>query len=525
MIPRDVKAPTVAIPFHKLLKVVAIVDVTNAQTREFLEQIAAANFEVEIRDNFTLDVSEDASVGAYIGSVEGNRIDDARKFVRSVRQIGFRTPLWALADARGIADIAAVELAGEVDGFVYLGQQTPVFYAKQIISSLVNYGKTLLPPFFGGLMAYDGEANIAFDCPGHQGGQFYRKSPAGQLFFKYFGESIFRNDLCNADVDLGDLLIHEGPAVEAQKNAARIFGADRTYFILNGTSTSNKVVTNAVLRAGDLVLFDRNNHKSLHQGALVQAGAIPIYLPTARNAFGMIGAVDWEAWEEAHLRKRIADHPLVADKARANAERPFRLACIQLATYDGTIYNVRKVMEKIGHLCDYVLWDEAWIGYNAFHPLFENHSPMRIEPLGPEMPGLFSTQSVHKQGAGFSQASQIHKRDEHIRNQRRFIEHKRFNESFLMNVSTSPFYPLFASLDVNAKVHEGKAGEMLWDRCIELGIETRKKLREFVRHYEATGPGPQEQWFFDPFVPDSVTISELKAHGRRRRNSMGGSSN
>ncbi|MFC0808656.1 ornithine decarboxylase [Ensifer sp. P24N7] len=510
MIPRDVKAPTVAIPFHKLLKVVAIVDVTNAQTRELIEQIAAANFEVEIRDSFTPDVSEDASVGAYIGSVEGDRIDGARRFVRSVREIGFRTPLWALADSRGIADIDAVELAGEVDGFVYLGQQTPVFYAKQIISSLVNYGKTLLPPFFGGLMAYDGEANVAFDCPGHQGGQFYRKSPAGQIFFKYFGESIFRNDLCNADVDLGDLLIHEGPAVEAQKNAARIFGADRTYFILNGTSTSNKVVTNAVLRAGDLVLFDRNNHKSLHQGALVQAGAIPIYLPTARNAFGMIGAVDWEAWDEANLRARIADHPLVADKARANAERPFRLACIQLATYDGTIYNVRKVMEKIGHLCDYVLWDEAWIGYNAFHPLFENHSPMRIEPLGPEMPGLFSTQSVHKQGAGFSQASQIHKRDEHIRDQRRFIEHKRFNESFLMNVSTSPFYPLFASLDVNAKVHEGKAGEMLWDRCIELGIETRKKLREFVRHYEATGAGPQEQWFFDPFVPDSVTISYSK---------------
>jgi ornithine decarboxylase len=163
-------------------------------------------------------------------------------------------------------------------------------------------------------------------------------------------------------------------------------------------------------------------------------------------------------------------------------------------------------MEKIGHLCDYVLWDEAWIGYNAFHPLFHDHSPMRIEGLGPDSPGLFSTQSVHKQGAGFSQASQIHKRDEHIKGQRRFVEHKRFNESFLMNASTSPFYPLFASLDVNAKVHEGKAGEMLWDRCIELGIEARKKLREFGRHYASAGRDAQEKWFFDPFVPDLVTI-------------------
>src|SRR3954468_16175455 len=506
MIPRDVLAPTVAIPFHKLLKIVAVVDGSDPQTKELIAQIVAEHFEVELCDTYDRDASEDASVGAYIGTVEGGRREEARKFARSVRRLGFRTPLWALADSSGIADVEVVDMAGEVDGFVYLGQQTPAFYAKQIIASLVNYGKTLLPPFFGGLMAYDGEANIAFDCPGHQGGQFYRKSPPGQLFFKYFGESIFRNDLCNADVDLGDLLIHEGPAAEAQKNAARIFGADRTYFILNGTSTSNKVVTNAVLRAGDLVLFDRNNHKSLHQGALVQAGAIPVYLPTARNPFGMIGAVDWDAWGEATLRKRIAEHPLVTDPGRHRAERPFRLDCIQLATYDGTVYNVRKVLKRIGHLCDYVLWDEAWIGYNAFHPLFDDHSPMRLTALGPEMPGLFSTQSVHKQGAGFSQASQIHKRDAHLRGQRRFIEHKRFNESFLIHASTSPFYPLFASLDVNAKIHEGKGGEMLWDRCIELGIETRKKLRELGRYYAQAGRDAQERWFFDPFVPDRVTL-------------------
>ena len=510
MIPRSVKAPTIPIPFHKLLKVVAIVDPANAQTKQLLDQIAAENFQIEVCDSFDRDVSEDADVGAYIGSIDGDRLEQARKMARAVREIGFQTPLWALADSHRISGMATLGLTGEVEGYIYLGQQTPAFYAKQVVASIIEYGMKLLPPFFGGLVAYDAEANIAFDCPGHQGGQFYRKSPAGQLFFKFLGESIFRNDLCNADVDLGDLLIHEGAAAEAQKYAASVFGADKTYFVLNGTSTSNKIVTNAVLRHGDLVLFDRNNHKSLHQGALVQAGAIPIFLPTARNAFGMIGAVDWDAWDEKYLREQIRTNPLVKDPQRHKAERPFRLACIQLATYDGTIYNVRKVLEKIGHLCDYVLWDEAWIGYNAFHPLFEDHSPMRIEKLGPEMPGLFSTQSVHKQGAGFSQASQIHKRDAHIRDQRRFIEHKRFNESFLMNASTSPFYPLFASLDVNAKIHEGTAGRMLWDRCIELGIETRKKLREFGRYYEKNGRTDEERWFFDPFVPDVVTIRGSK---------------
>ena len=258
------------IPFHKLLKVVAIVDRNDEQTKQLLDHIAAENFEVEVSDNYERDVSEDADVGAYIALVDDDRLERARKLARSVRDIGFQTPLWALADSHRIADLATLSATGEVDGYIYLGQQTPAFYAKQVIASLLKYGKTLLPPFFGGLMAYDGEANIAFDCPGHQGGQFYRKSPAGQLFFKHFGESIFRNDLCNADVDLGDLLIHEGPAVEAQRYAAQVFGADKTYFVLNGTSTSNKIVTNAVLRRGDLVLFDRNNHKSLHQGALVR---------------------------------------------------------------------------------------------------------------------------------------------------------------------------------------------------------------------------------------------------------------
>ena len=508
MMEYSAKPPTIPIPFHRLLKVVALVDAQNPEVGTLIGRLEAEKFEVEISSGYDRDVLEDASAGAYIVSIDGDRLEPARKLVRAVRGAGFNTPLWALADSRKLSQALAPDVLGEVDGCLFLGQQTPAFQAKQVIASIVEYGTSLLPPFFGGLMAYDAEANISFACPGHQGGEFYRKSPAGQLFFKHFGEQIFRNDLCNADVDLGDLLIHVGAAVEAQRHAAQVFGADRTYFVLNGTSSSNKVVANAALRRGDLVLFDRNNHKSLHQGALVQAGAIPIFLLTARNAFGMIGAIDWEALDENYLREQIRKQPLA--RAHADKPRPFRIACIQLATYDGTVYNVRKVLEKIGHLCDYLLWDEAWIGYNAFHPLFDDHSPMHLTNLGPDSPGLFSTQSVHKQGAGFSQASQIHKRDEHIKGQKRFIEHKRFNESFLQHASTSPFYPLFASLDVNAKVHAGKAGEMLWDRCIELGIETRKRLRELARHYEKTGASAQEKWFFDPFVPDVVTIRGSK---------------
>ncbi len=328
MIPRDVKAPTIPIPFHKLLKVVAIVD----RDRPAEQGAARPDRRGELRGRGQRQLRPRRLRGC-----RGRRLHRAgrRRAPRGGPQAGARRCArsasarrcgrWPIRTGSPTSRWSAG--LGEVDGYIYLGQQTPAFYAKQVVASLVKYGMSLLPPFFGGLMAYDGEANIAFDCPGHQGGQFYRKSPAGQLFFKHFGESIFRNDLCNADVDLGDLLIHEGAAAEAQRHAAQVFGADRTYFVLNGTSTSNKVVTNAVLRAGDLVLFDRNNHKSLHQGALVQAGAIPIFLPTARNSFGMIGAVDWDAWDEAYLREQIRANPLVKDKERAQgrAALPARL--------------------------------------------------------------------------------------------------------------------------------------------------------------------------------------------------------
>ncbi|MEH0834805.1 ornithine decarboxylase [Pectobacterium cacticida] len=333
------------------------------------------------------------------------------------------------------------------------------------------YQDALLPPFFDTLTKYVRMKNTTFACPGHQGGQFFRKHPAGRQFFEFYGENVFRSDICNADVKLGDLLIHEGAAKKAQKHAARVFNADKTYFVLNGTSSANKVVTNALLARGDLVLFDRNNHKSNHHGALIQAGATPIYLETVRNPFGLIGGIDAHCFDEAYLRKLIAE---VAPE-RANEPRPFRLAVIQLGTYDGTIYNARQVVDSIGHLCDYILFDSAWVGYEQFIPMMEQCSPLLLD-LNENDPGIFVTQSVHKQQAGFSQTSQIHKKDTHIKGQRRFCNHKQLNNAFMLHASTSPFYPLFAALDINAKMHEGESGRRLWMDCVKLGIEARKQL-------------------------------------------------
>ena len=99
----------------------------------------------------------------------------------------------------------------------------------------------------------------------------------------------------------GDLLTHEGPALQAQKEAAAIFGAERTYFVLNGTSASNKIALSALIADGDLVLFDRNNHKAAHHGALLLGGGIPIYLPTDRNAYGLIGPIQLPSLDAERL--------------------------------------------------------------------------------------------------------------------------------------------------------------------------------------------------------------------------------
>ena len=355
---------------------------------------------------------------------------------------------------------------------------------KGVIEQIVaSYEALILPPFFKALSDYVGDNNAQFDCPGHQGGQFFAKHPTGRAFYDFFGEHIFRADLCNADVKLGDLLIHEGFAHDAQAHAAAVYNADKTYFVLNGTSSANKVVLNALLTPGDIILYDRNNHKSICHGGLVMSGATPIYLETARNPFGSIGGILEHCFDESYIRNLIGEK----DPNKAKADRPIRLAVIQLGTYDGTIYNARQVVDKIGHLCDYIFFDSAWVGYEQFIPMMKDCSPLLLE-LGPNDPGILVTQSVHKQQAGFSQTSQIHKKDKHIKGQDRYVDHKRFNNSFMMHASTSPFYPLFASLDVNAKIHEGELGKQLWRECIEVGIDARKSVLSHCKYLRPLVP-------------------------------------
>jgi ornithine decarboxylase/arginine decarboxylase len=454
-------------------------------------------------------VQTDAAIGCMVvdwgkKGLEGK----AASLINLMRKRGLEMPIMILVRRKRFEDIP-VEVLDFIDGYVFLAEETPEFIAKNLVSRLKQYAETLKTPFFGALVDYAEEGNQLWTCPGHNGGIFYSRSPIGRIFVEHLGEAIFRDDLDNSVLELGDLLTHEGPALQAQKEAAAIFGAEKTYFVLNGTSTSNKIVLTNLVAEDDLVLFDRNNHKAAHHGALLLGGGVPIFLPADRNAFGLIGPIRADAFDETAIRERIRVNPLVKDPEAWRRERPFRVAVIEQCTYDGTIYDAERIVQRIGHLCDYILFDEAWAGFMKFHPLYERRFAMGLKNLGAASPGVVATQSAHKQLASFSQASQIHMRDRHIKGQRRRVEHRRFNEGFMQHASTSPFYPIFASLDVGAQMMKGRSGEVLWDDTIRLGIEVRKKLRAVRREFEEKEKDPARRWFFDPFVPDRVSIPDV----------------
>ncbi len=452
-------------------------------------------------------VQTDAAVGCMVvdwgkKGLEGKAV----ALINLMRRRGLEMPIVILVRRKRLEDIP-VEVLDYIDGYIFLSEETPEFIAKNLVSRLKQYAETLKTPFFGALVDYAEEGNQLWTCPGHNGGIFYNRSPIGRIFVEHLGEAVFRDDLDNSVLDLGDLLVHEGPALKAQQEAAAIFGAEKTYFVLNGTSSSNKIVLQALVAEGDLVLFDRNNHKAAHHGALFLGGGTPVFLETDRNTHGLIGPIFHEAFDETRIREKIRTHPLIEDKDAWKRERPFRVAVIEQCTYDGTIYDARMIVEKIGHLCDYILFDEAWAGFMKFHPIYAGRFAMGLSGLGPDAPGIIATQSAHKQLASFSQASQIHVKDSHIEGQRRRIEHRRFNEFFMLHASTSPFYPLFASLDVGAQMMKGRSGEVLWDDTIRLGIELRKKVRAIQREFEDKERDPARRWFFEAFVPDRVTVA------------------
>ena len=411
-----------------------------------------------------------------------------RAFVAAVRRRNADLPIFLYGETRTSRHIPN-DVLRELHGFIHMFEDTPEFVARHIIREARSYLDSLAPPFFRALTHYAADGSYSWHCPGHSGGVAFLKSPLGQMFHQFFGENMLRADVCNAVDELGQLLDHTGPVAKSEQNAARIFSADHLFFVTNGTSTSNKIVWHATVAPGDIVLVDRNCHKSILH-AITMTGSIPVFLTPTRNHYGLIGPIGLDAFRPENIRRKIDANPFAREAMRKNPTMKPRILTITQSTYDGVVYNVEMIKELLGDMLDTLHFDEAWLPHAEFHSFYTN-----MHAIGADRPRtralVFATHSTHKLLAGISQASQILVQD----SEDGIFDKHRFNEAYLMHTSTSPNYAIIASCDVAAAMMEAPGGTALVEESIAEALDFRRAMRKVGRDYV-------DDWWFTVWGPD-----------------------
>ncbi len=410
-----------------------------------------------------------------------------RAFVEEIRYKNADIPLYLYGETRTSRHIPN-DILRELHGFIHMHEDTPEFVARHIIREAKAYMDSLAPPFFRALVDYAQDGSYSWHCPGHSGGVAFLKSPVGRMFHQFFGENMLRADVCNAVDELGQLLDHTGPVAASERNAARIFNSDHLYFVTNGTSTSNKIVWHSMVASDDIVVVDRNCHKSILH-AIMMTGAVPVFLTPTRNNFGIIGPIPKSEFEPASIQKKIDANPFIKDKTK----KP-RILTITQSTYDGVLYNVEMLKEMLDGKIDTLHFDEAWLPHAAFHDFYKDmHAIGKDRPRAKDSM-IFATQSTHKLLAGLSQASQILVRDSETRK----LDRDCFNEAYLMHTSTSPQYAIIASCDVAAAMMEPPGGTALVEESIAEALDFRRAMRKVDEEWGA-------DWWFKVWGPDYLS--------------------
>ena len=420
-----------------------------------------------------------------------NAISQLRNFVEEIRFRNADIPIFLHGETRTSRHIPN-DVLKELHGFIHMFEDTPEFIARYVMREAKAYLDSLSPPFFRALVHYASDGSYSWHCPGHSGGVAFLKSPVGQMFHQFFGENMLRADVCNAVDELGQLLDHTGPVAASERNAARIFNCDHLFFVTNGTSTSNKIVWHSTVAPGDVVVVDRNCHKSvLH--SIIMTGAIPVFLMPTRNNFGIIGPIPLSEFQPETIARKIAAHPFAKDvKAKP------RILTITQSTYDGILYNVEMIKEMLGDNIDTLHFDEAWLPHATFHDFYRNyHAIGKDRPRSPDAM-IFATQSTHKLLAGLSQASQILVQDSETRQLDRDV----FNEAYLMHTSTSPQYSIIASCDVAAAMMEPPGGTALVEESILEALDFRRAMRKVDEEFG-------DSWWFKVWGPDFLSDDGL----------------
>ena len=410
-----------------------------------------------------------------------------RAFVAEIRHRNRDIPIFLHGETRTSRHIPN-DVLRELHGFIHMYEDTPEFIARNIKREAKAYLDSLPPPFFRALTHYAADGSYSWHCPGHSGGVAFLKSPVGQIFHQFFGENMLRADVCNAVEELGQLLDHTGPVAASERNAARIFNCDHLYFVTNGTSTSNKIVWHSTVAPGDVVVVDRNCHKSvLH--SIIMTGAVPVFLMPTRNNYGIIGPIPKSEFTWENIQKKIAANPFATDK---NA-RP-RVLAITQSTYDGILYNVEDIKAELDGKIDTLHFDEAWLPHAAFHDFYGDYHAIGADRPRCKHSMVFSTQSTHKLLAGLSQASQILVQN----SEERELDRSIFNEAYLMHTSTSPQYAIIASCDVAAAMMEEPSGTALVGESIAEALDFRRAMRKVAEEWGS-------DWWFRVWGPDDLS--------------------
>jgi arginine decarboxylase len=420
-------------------------------------------------------------------------ISRVRQFIREIRHKNAEIPIYLYGETRTSRHIPN-DVLRELHGFIHMFEDTPDFVARHIIREAKSYLEGVQPPFFKALLDYAEDGSYSWHSPGHSGGVAFLKSPIGQMFYQFFGENMLRADVSTSVDELGGLLDHIGPIAASERNAARIFYADHCFFVTNGTSTSNKMVWHSTVAAGDIVVVDRNCHKSILH-SIMMIGAVPVFLRPTRNHLGIIGPIPASSFELEHIQALIAAHPIASKQANSVP----RILTLTQSTYDGILYNVEHIKAKLDGKIDTLHFDEAWIPHAAFHSHYQQMHAFGEGRARAKHSLMFATQSTHKLLAGISQASQILVQDA-TENK---LDHALFNQSYLMHTSTSPQYAIIASLDVAAAMMEPPGGTALVGESILEAIDFRRAMRKIADDFKAT-PRADHSWWFDVWEPDHL---------------------
>ena len=447
---------------------------------------------------------QQSRASAFILSIDdeeftpGPELDPAvlnlRKFIEEIRWRNQDIPIYIYGETRTSQHIPN-DILRELHGFIHMFEDTPEFVARHIIREAKSYLDGLAPPFFKELMDYAQDGSYSWHCPGHSGGVAFLKSPVGQMFHQFFGENMLRADVCNAVEELGQLLDHTGPVAQSERNAARIFNADHCFFVTNGTSTSNKMVWHHTVAPGDVVVVDRNCHKSILH-SIIMTGAIPVFMTPTRNHYGIIGPIPQSEFTREAIEAKIAKNPLLAG-VEPKGVKP-RIMTLTQSTYDGVLYNTETIKGMLDGWIDTLHFDEAWLPHAAFHKFYGSYHAMGKNRPRPKQAMVYATQSTHKLLAGISQASQVLVQDA----QEQKLDRHLFNEAYLMHTSTSPQYAIIASCDVAAAMMEPPGGTALVEESIKEALDFRRAMRKVEDEFG-------HDWWFKVWGPPALAADGI----------------